>query len=126
MATGLAMTGGVDIWLNNPIRPMEASGTSGMKAAMNGVPNCSILDGWWPEGCEHGVNGWAIGEADDERDDVRDAKNVLDVIENEVLPAWDEGDEKWCEIMRASIATSARFTGARMISDYLRFYESFE
>ena len=126
MATGLAMTGGVDIWLNNPIRPMEASGTSGMKAAMNGVPNCSILDGWWPEGCEHGVNGWAIGEADDERDDVRDAMNVLDVIENEVLPAWDEGDEKWCEIMRASIATSARFTGARMISDYLRFYDSFE
>ena len=126
MATGLAMTGGVDIWLNNPIRPMEASGTSGMKAAMNGVPNCSILDGWWPEGCEHGVNGWAIGEADDERDDVRDAKNVLDVIENEVLPAWDEGDEKWCQIMRASIATSARFTGARMISDYLRFYDSFE
>ena len=126
MATGLAMTGGVDIWLNNPIRPMEASGTSGMKAAMNGVPNCSILDGWWPEGCEHGVNGWAIGGADDERDDVRDAKNVLDVIENEVLPAWDEGDEKWCEIMRASIATSARFTGARMISDYLRFYDSFE
>ncbi|MGB0202502.1 MAG: alpha-glucan family phosphorylase [Candidatus Poseidoniaceae archaeon] len=126
MATGLAMTGGVDIWLNNPIRPMEASGTSGMKAAMNGVPNCSILDGWWPEGCEHGVNGWAIGEADDERDDVRDAKNVLDVIENEVLPAWNEGDEKWCEIMRASIATSARFTGARMISDYLRFYDSFE
>ena len=126
MATGLAMTGGVDIWLNNPIRPMEASGTSGMKAAMNGVPNCSILDGWWPEGCEHGVNGWAIGEADDERDDVRDASNVLDVIENEVLPAWEEGDEKWCEIMRASIATSARFTGARMISDYLRFYDSFE
>jgi len=126
MATGLAMTGGVDIWLNNPIRPMEASGTSGMKAAMNGVPNCSILDGWWPEGCEHGVNGWAIGGADDERDDVRDAKNVLDVIENEVLPAWSEGDEKWCELMRASIATSARFTGARMISDYLRFYDSFE
>ena len=126
MATGLAMTGGVDIWLNNPIRPMEASGTSGMKAAMNGVPNCSILDGWWPEGCEHGVNGWAIGEADDERDDVRDAQNVLDVIENEVLPAWNEGDEKWCELMRASIATSARFTGARMISDYLRFYDSFE
>jgi len=126
MATGLAMTGGVDIWLNNPIRPMEASGTSGMKAAMNGVPNCSILDGWWPEGCEHGVNGWAIGEADDERDDVRDAKNVLDVIENEVLPAWDDRGERWCGLMRASIATSAGFTGARMISDYLAFYDSFE
>ena len=55
----------------------------------------------WPK-AGHDVNGWAIGEADDERDDVRDAKNVLDVIENEVLPAWDEGDERWCEIMRAS------------------------
>ena len=57
MDTGLAMTSGVDIWLNNPIRPLEASGTSGMKAAMNGVPNCSILDGWWPEACKHGING---------------------------------------------------------------------
>ena len=65
MHTGLMMTSGVDIWLNNPIRPMEASGTSGMKAAMNGVPNCSILDGWWPEACLHGVNGWAIGNAED-------------------------------------------------------------
>ncbi len=126
MATGAAMTSGVDIWLNNPIRPFEASGTSGMKAAMNGVPNCSILDGWWPEGCEHGVNGWAIGEADDERDDERDAQQVLDSLEHEVLPLWDEGGQRWCEIMRASIATSARFTGARMISDYLRFYDSFE
>ena len=126
MATGAAMTSGVDIWLNNPIRPFEASGTSGMKAAMNGVPNCSILDGWWPEGCEHGVNGWAIGEADDERDDERDAQQVLDSLEHEVLPLWDEGGQRWCDIMRASIATSARFTGARMISDYLRFYDSFE
>ena len=126
MATGAAMTSGVDIWLNNPIRPFEASGTSGMKAAMNGVPNCSILDGWWPEGCEHGVNGWAIGEADDERDDERDAQQVLDSLEHEVLPLWDEGGQRWCDVMRASIATSARFTGARMISDYLRFYDSFE
>jgi starch phosphorylase len=126
MATGLAMTSGVDIWLNNPIRPLEASGTSGMKAAMNGVPNCSILDGWWPEACEHGVNGWAIGEADDERDDERDAKRVLDTIEHEVLPSWQEGGMRWNELMRASIATSARFTGARMISDYRQFYDSFQ
>ena len=125
MDTGLAMTSGVDIWLNNPIRPMEASGTSGMKAAMNGVPNCSILDGWWPEACEHGVNGWAVGEGEDERDDVRDAKALYDTLEFEVLPAWANGPEHWNDMMRASIATSARFTGARMISDYLRFYANF-
>ena len=125
MDTGLAMTSGVDIWLNNPIRPMEASGTSGMKAAMNGVPNCSILDGWWPEACEHGVNGWGIGEGEDERDDERDAKAVYDTLENEVLPAWNDGPEHWNDLMRASIATSARFTGARMLSDYLRFYSNF-
>lgn len=125
MDTGLAMTSGVDIWLNNPIRPLEASGTSGMKAAMNGVPNCSILDGWWPEGCEHGVNGWAIGKAEDERDDVRDAENMYNLLEREVLPRWDEGPERWAKLMRASIATSARFTGTRMIADYLHFYDKF-
>ena len=125
MATGLAMTSGVDIWLNNPIRPLEASGTSGMKAAMNGVPNCSILDGWWPEGCEHGVNGWAIGHSEDERDDARDAENIYNVLEHEVLPLWDEGPERWAKLMRANIATSARFTGTRMISDYLHFYDKF-
>lgn len=125
MDTGLAMTSGVDIWLNNPIRPLEASGTSGMKAAMNGVPNCSILDGWWPEGCEHGVNGWAIGEAEDDRDDARDAENIYNVLEHEVLPLWDEGPQRWAKLMRASIATSARFTGARMIADYLHFYSRF-
>ena len=125
MDTGLAMTSGVDIWLNNPIRPLEASGTSGMKAAMNGVPNCSILDGWWPEGCEHGVNGWAIGHSEDERDDARDAENIYNVLEHEVLPLWDEGPERWAKLMRASIATSARFTGTRMIADYLHFYDKF-
>ena len=124
--TGLAITSGVDIWLNNPIRPLEASGTSGMKAAMNGVPNCSILDGWWPEGCQHGVNGWAIGEAEDDRDDERDANNIYSVLEHEVLPAWRQGSTVWANFMRSSIATSARFTGARMITDYLRFYQSFK
>ena len=126
MATGLAMTGGVDIWLNNPIRPLEASGTSGMKAAMNGVPNCSILDGWWPEGCQHGVNGWAIGGPEDDRNDERDANNIYSVLQNDVLPTWEKGGEIWATIMRSSIATSARFTGARMISEYKRFYDSFE
>ncbi|HJN55397.1 MAG TPA: alpha-glucan family phosphorylase, partial [Candidatus Poseidoniales archaeon] len=125
MATGLAMTSGVDVWLNNPIRPMEASGTSGMKAAMNGVPNCSILDGWWPEACQHGVNGWGLGKGEDDRDDKRDAKYVHDALEHEVLPAWEEGGARWTNLMRASITTSARFTGARMISEYKRFYDAF-
>lgn len=126
MDTGLAITSGVDIWLNNPVRPMEASGTSGMKAAMNGVPNCSILDGWWPEGCQHGVNGWAIGESEDDRNDDRDADNIYSVLENDVIPAWEKGGSVWANIMRSSIATSARFTGARMISEYKRFYDAFE
>ena len=126
MDTGLAITSGVDIWLNNPIRPMEASGTSGMKAAMNGVPNCSILDGWWPEGCQHGVNGWAIGESEDDRDDDRDAENIYSVLERHVIPAWEKGGSVWANIMRSSIVTSARFTGARMIAEYKRFYDAFE
>ncbi len=126
MDTGLAITSGVDIWLNNPIRPMEASGTSGMKAAMNGVPNCSILDGWWPEGCQHGVNGWAIGESEEDRDDERDAENIYSVLEEHVIPTWEKGGSVWANIMRSSIATSARFTGARMISEYKRFYDAFE
>jgi alpha-glucan phosphorylase-like protein len=125
MATGLAMTSGVDIWLNNPIRPLEASGTSGMKAAMNGVPNCSILDGWWPEGCQHGINGWGLGAAEDDRDDARDANYVYEALENEVLPAWEGEGSTWTNIMRSSIVTSARFTGARMIAEYKRFYDNF-
>ena len=119
------MTAGSDIWLNNPIRPMEASGTSGMKAAMNGTPNCSILDGWWPEACIHGVNGWAIGNGEDDRDDDRDAENILNVLENDVLPAW-ENQEKWLEIMKQSIISSAAFTGSRMMEDYKRFYSAFD
>lgn len=125
MATGLAMTSGVDIWLNNPIRPLEASGTSGMKAAMNGVPNCSILDGWWPEACKHGINGWAIGNAEDDRNDPRDAGNIYSTLQNEVLPSWERKDETWANVMRESIASSAEFTGRRMIEDYLHFYNKF-
>jgi len=125
MEIGLDMTSGVDIWLNNPIRPMEASGTSGMKAAMNGVPNCSILDGWWPEACIHGENGWAIGNGEDDRDDHRDATNIYNVLENEVIPKWESGLEEWAEVMKSSIVASAGFTGKRMIKDYLEFYNKF-
>ncbi len=125
MDTGLIMTAGSDIWLNNPIRPMEASGTSGMKAAMNATPNCSILDGWWPEACIHGVNGWAIGKGEDHRDDDRDAKNILDVLEMEILPMWKNRAQTWPHIMKHSIETSSRFTGARMMHEYVHFYSNF-
>lgn len=122
MHTGAVMTSGVDVWLNTPVRPMEASGTSGMKAAMNGVPNCSILDGWWPEACQHGVNGWGIGHQEDERDDERDAKAVLDVLIDEVLPAWEGDRTVWRALMRHSIASSSPFTAQRMVEDYVERY----
>jgi starch phosphorylase len=129
MRLGAALTRGVDVWLNNPRRPLEASGTSGMKAAMNGVPNLSILDGWWPEGCEHGVTGWKIGDPDpaddafDEKDvlrvDKRDRELLYQVLDRDVLPSY--GDRaRWVAIMRASIAMSQwRFSSDRMIEDYV-------
>jgi glycogen phosphorylase len=129
MKVGAMMTRGADIWLNNPKRPLEASGTSGMKAAMNGVPNLSILDGWWPEGCEHGVTGWKIGDPDPKdnafsdkdatRIDKRDRDKLYAVLVGEVLPAFAD-PAKWVKIMRASIAMSQwRFSSDRMIEDYL-------
>jgi starch phosphorylase len=129
MTLGALLTRGVDIWLNNPKRPLEASGTSGMKAAMNGVPNLSILDGWWPEGCEHGVTGWKIGDADPSDDafddkaaakiDKRDRELLYRTLDHDVIPAY--GDRaRWLAIMRASIAMSQwRFSSDRMIEDYL-------
>jgi starch phosphorylase len=129
MTLGAALTRGADVWLNNPRRPLEASGTSGMKAAMNGVPNLSILDGWWPEGCEHGKTGWKIGDADPSDDafdeeatakiDKRDRLLLYKVLDRDVLPAY--GDRPaWLAIMRASIAMSQwRFSSDRMIEDYV-------
>jgi len=129
MRVGAMMTRGADIWLNNPRRPLEASGTSGMKAAMNGVPNLSVLDGWWPEGCVHGVTGWKIGdpdpnddafnESDAARVDHRDREILYRVLEHEVLPAYDDRG-RWLELMRASIAMAQwRFSSDRQIEDYV-------
>ena len=117
IALARALTRGCDVWLNNPIRPCEACGTSGMKAALNGVLNLSVLDGWWAEACEPGFNGWAIG---DERpsDDTRDLASLYDTLEREVLPAW-RNPERWLEMMKASIAMAeTRFTSDRMVRDY--------
>ncbi len=129
MTLGALLTRGTDIWLNNPRRPLEASGTSGMKAAMNGVPNLSILDGWWPEGCEHGVTGWKIGDADPKDDafadkdsqriDKRDRELLYKTLETDVLKAFGNR-AKWVEIMRASIAMSQwKFSSDRMMQDYV-------
>jgi len=123
---------GVDVWLNNPIRPMEASGTSGMKAAMNGVPNLSILDGWWPEGF-HGDNGWAIGGerdiADPHMRDEDDAASLYHILKHEVLPTYYNRNESgfsddWVVISkRAMISSIPHFNTDRMVSEYTkRFY----
>lgn len=123
MATGAALTRGADIWLNNPRRPMEASGTSGMKAAMNGVLNCSILDGWWPEACRHGENGWQFGdgfESDDPAEqDAHDLKALYAVLQDEVIPTYYNDRDRWVHMMRNSIQdTREYFAVKRMLEEY--------
>lgn len=123
MALGRALTRGCDVWLNNPRRPKEASGTSGMKAAMNGVLNLSIADGWWPEAADHGVNGWVIGDEHvpdtEEEQDARDREALYEVLLEEVVPTYYEEPERWVRMMRASIqSTLERFSARRMVEEY--------
>src|SRR5688500_19095923 len=86
MALAQKLVAGVDLWLNNPMKPLEASGTSGMKAALNGVPSLSVLDGWWIEGHVEGVTGWSIGSAAQEGDQAKDAKDMNLKIARVILP----------------------------------------
>lgn len=123
MEIGAMLTRGSDVWLNNPRRPKEASGTSGMKASMNGVLNLSILDGWWPEACQHGVNGWQFGDgfesAKDAVLDKHDFQAFKKVLTQEVLPTYYEQPAKWVDMMLESIrSTRTAFGIKRMLDEY--------
>ena len=123
MWLGRMITSGVDVWLNTPLRPNEASGTSGMKATLNGVPNLSVLDGWWAEGCKNGVNGWAVGDPK-HPDDASDADHLYSVLENSVIPTFYNDRNKWISMMKEAIKTSVDFTAHRMIMEYnQKFYQ---
>ncbi len=131
LALGRALTSGVDVWLNNPLRPQEASGTSGMKPPLHGGLNCSILDGWWPEAF-NGKNGWQIGGKEFKsraKQDAYDADSLYDVLENKIVPLFYERDKsglprRWISMMKNSIATVARvFNTHRMVGQYTeKFY----
>jgi starch phosphorylase len=114
---GALLTGGVDLWLNTPKRPYEASGTSGMKAALNGVPSLSILDGWWIEGWNEGVTGWAISDHDEEIDE---ANSLYDRLEQVILPLFYRQHDAWQRVMRSTIAINGPyFNTERMLKQYL-------
>ncbi|OLP17109.1 alpha-glucan phosphorylase [Leptolyngbya sp. 'hensonii'] len=125
---------GVDVWLNNPRRPLEASGTSGQKVCFNGGINCSVLDGWWCEGYQagpdgKGLNGWAIGEdkhtSDQDLQDRVDSESLYALLEQEIVPLYYDQDEQgiphnWIRLMKASIkSNSPAFNTDRMIADYV-------
>jgi starch phosphorylase len=124
MEIGKMMTAGVDLWLNTPQPPMEASGTSGMKAAVNGVPSLSVLDGWWIEGCIEGITGWSIGPPDGganvSADHGKDAVSLYDKLEHIVMPLYYGNRDGFLDIMRHAMALNGSFFNAhRMLQQYV-------
>jgi len=123
MSVGKMMVAGVDLWLNTPRRPYEASGTSGMKAAHNGVPQFSTLDGWWLEGCIENITGWAIGPektAQQESDDEVDRRDLYEKLEEWILPKYYHDRDNWIRTMRSCIAINASFFNTnRMVQQYV-------
>jgi starch phosphorylase len=127
MMVGRAMVQGVDLWLNTPVRPMEASGTSGQKAGMNGALNLSVLDGWWPEAFD-GENGWTIGDGaahqDRDQQDLEDSLSLYNVLERDIIPLYYDRDEhglprEWIRRMKHSMKSITwNFSAARMVGDY--------
>jgi glycogen phosphorylase len=114
---GALLTGGVDLWLNNPLRPYEASGTSGMKAALNGVPSLSVLDGWWIEGCIEGVTGWAIDDYERPEDE---AASLCTKLEQKILPLYYKDRPGWRKLMQTTIAMNGSFFNTqRMLEQYV-------
>ena len=119
---GALLVAGVDLWLNTPLRPQEASGTSGMKAALNGVPSLSVLDGWWVEGHVEGVTGWAIGEGWQDGGDVADdQRSLYQKLERNILPLYYAEPEKYVRLMQSTIALNGSFfTAERMVLQYAK------
>jgi starch phosphorylase len=121
MWQGALLTQGVDLWLNNPRRPREASGTSGMKVTFNGGINMSVLDGWWREVCNNRVNGWAIGDDEDASDEDTAADFYADL--EDAVTTYYASRPQWIKMMKASISDCApRFNTQRMVSEYLEKY----
>jgi starch phosphorylase len=118
MSWGAALTSGADLWLNTPRPPNEASGTSGMKAAMNGVPSLSVMDGWWIEGALDGVTGWSI-DANTGQDDDATANALYTLLEHTILPAYTHDRNRYLAVMRGAIAFNAsHFNAQRMLAQY--------
>ncbi len=124
MALGRLITSGVDVWLNTPQRPLEVSGTSGMKAAHNGVPSLSVLDGWWIEGHIEGATGWSVGVhpatgSRPQGGEVQDAQDLYQKLRTVIAPLFYRDRERWIEIMRQAIAFDASFFNThRMVQQY--------